>query len=402
MKISIKVLLVFFALMGGFSKTYASKTILGASVFNPTDVTNEIRNAINSSVDTVIIQNVGQPWIVQPLTFFNKDAITIIFEPGVILQAKSGAFTQTYATLFKLKDCTNFKIYGYGATFKMLKTEYTTGEWRHAVDLSDCTNITIAGLMVNDSGGDGLLITGYAGGTNNQNFCENIYVVNCVFDNNRRQGCSIISAKNVLIENCTFSNTKGTLPEAGLDIEPDFPEQFVQNIKIRKCRFTNNYGAGLVFAFHLLNSSSPTVSVTVENSYFSFNHDITNVYATTEIQLSEAPNVNLTGQIVFNKCFVDGSNWTSFYVNKGNNGLTAAFNDCVFKDVSQNTANVYNNPIWIEIPGDYVSPLNYYLGGITFTNSLLTYSTNYKFAWINGWTNLPGAKGHPSRCSLQF
>ncbi len=390
MKNNFKLLLVIVAFLSVFSQSFASKIILGTANFNPTDVTNEIRNAINSTIDTVIIQNVGQPWIVQPITIFNRDGRTIIFEEGVILQAKSGAFTLANGTLFKLKDCSNFKIYGYGATFHMLKPEYTEGEHRHAIDLSDCNNITIAGLLVNDSGGDGLLITGYAGGTNNQNFSENIYVVDCVFDNNRRQGCSIISAKNVLIENCTFSNTKGTLPEAGIDIEPDSDTEFVQNVKIRKCRFTGNYGAGLTFGFYLLTAATAPIAVTVDDCYFSYNHHPTNIYSAAEIYYSEPKNENLRGLITFNRCFVNGSQWTAVGATKSAHSMPMIFNDCVFKNVSQSTTSIYNTPIWIEVQ-DYSDPINY-LGGISFNNSTLEYNTNYKYAWVNGWNNSLGAK----------
>ncbi|HEX8549483.1 MAG TPA: right-handed parallel beta-helix repeat-containing protein, partial [Cytophagaceae bacterium] len=372
------------------SSTYGTNTILDNRVFNSTDVTNIIRDAINSTADTVLIKNVGGPWIVQPITIFNKENKTIIFEEGVVLQAKSGAFTLDNGTLFKLKDCSNIKIYGYGATFHMLKSEYTEGEHRHAIDLSDCNNITIAGLLVNDSGGDGLIITGYAGGTNNQYFCNNIYVVDCVFDNNRRQGCSIISAKNVLIDNCTFSNTKGTLPENGIDIEPDHHDDLVQNIRIRKCRFTNNFGPGLSFGFYRLTSASPPVSVSVDDCYFSYNRDASNIYQPAEISYTEPKNENLTGLITFNRCFVDGSQWPAVAATKSAHNMPLVFNDCVFKDVSKNPEYRYNYPIWIEVQA-YDDPINY-LGGISFTKSTLKYSSNFKFARINGWSNSPGAK----------
>ena len=101
------------------STSFATKTILGTLVFNSTDVTNEISNSINSALNNVLIKNVGQPWTVRPITIWNSDIRTIIFE-AVALQAKSGAFTLANGTPFKLKDCSNFKIYGYGATFHVL------------------------------------------------------------------------------------------------------------------------------------------------------------------------------------------------------------------------------------------------------------------------------------------
>ncbi|MBD2768005.1 right-handed parallel beta-helix repeat-containing protein [Hymenobacter sp. BT664] len=367
--------------------SYGTKIVLDAQVFNSTDVTTIVRNAINSSADTIVVKNTGSPWIVQPITIFNKSNKTIIFDYGVTLKAKSGAFADTYATLLKLNTCANFKIIGYGATFEMIKSEYLDGEFRHAIDLTDCNNISISGLLVKDSGGDGLILMGWEGG---QYFCNNVRITDCVFDNNKRQGCSIISAKNVFIENCTFSNTKGTPPGSGIDIEPDSEDEFVENIQIRKCKFTNNFGPGLSFGFYKLTSAS-RISVSVDDCYFSYNCDpLAEIYQGAEISYTEPKNENLTGLITFNRCFVDGSYRPAFAASKSAHNMPLIFNDCVFKNVSQSTNLPYNYPIWLEVQ-DYRDPIQY-LGGITFARSTLEYRTNYKFAWINGWNNSPGAK----------
>ena len=42
-------------------------------------------------------------------------------------------------------------------------------------------------------------------------------------DNNRRQGLSIVEADGVLVTDSIFSNTHGTRPSAGIDLEPDQP-----------------------------------------------------------------------------------------------------------------------------------------------------------------------------------
>ena len=82
----------------------------------------------------------------------------------------------------------------------------------------------IEGLTILDTGGDGILVTRSFQPNSLKNYCENILIKNCRFSNNYRQGLSITSAKDLTILNCEFSETNGTLPEDGIDLEPDNPE----------------------------------------------------------------------------------------------------------------------------------------------------------------------------------
>ena len=64
--------------------------------------------------------------------------------------------------MIKLSLSNNIKIIGYGATIQMNKAEYAVlnGEWRHGISLLSCINIEIYGLYLNESGGDGIYISG--------------------------------------------------------------------------------------------------------------------------------------------------------------------------------------------------------------------------------------------------
>ncbi|MGG0341953.1 hypothetical protein ABEY50_18005 [Priestia megaterium] len=52
---------------------------------------------------------------------------------------------------------------------------------------------------------------------------------NVLCDQNRRQGVSITYANGVVIRDSEFIDTSGTLPEAGIDIEPN-PNNYTKNI----------------------------------------------------------------------------------------------------------------------------------------------------------------------------
>ena len=66
-------------------------------------------------------------------------------------------------------------------------------------------------------------------------FSQDVVIRNCISHDNDRQGISVISAVNLLVDNCVFSSTRGTAPEAGIDLEPDTPDQRLVNCVIRNC-----------------------------------------------------------------------------------------------------------------------------------------------------------------------
>ena len=79
------------------------------------------------------------------------------------------------------------------------------------------------GLTIVESGGDGIGVTG-----------KNITIRKCVCDRNHRQGISVFSVENLLIEDCVLSNTSGTAPQSGIDFEPDHPNEILKNVVMRK------------------------------------------------------------------------------------------------------------------------------------------------------------------------
>lgn len=86
-----------------------------------------------------------------------------------------------------------------------------------------------------------------------------------ICDDNYRQGVSVISVRNLLIENCTLQNTEGAAPAAGIDFEPNKPDEFLINCVMRNCTMKGNAGFGFVAAIHYLTPESEPISLCVEN-----------------------------------------------------------------------------------------------------------------------------------------
>src|ERR1039458_585216 len=127
-----------------------------------------------------------------------------------------------FDSLLSATGQSNLVIRGYGRTLRMQKRDYqnppySKAEWRMGIALRGCRHVLIEGLRVESTGGDGFYVDG--GGT--FGWSEDITLRNCTAYDNHRQGLSVISVENLLVENCLFANTWGTAPEAGIDLEPD-------------------------------------------------------------------------------------------------------------------------------------------------------------------------------------
>ena len=73
---------------------------------------------------------------------------------------------------------------------------------------------------------------------------SNIYVENVIVDFSRRTGIAITSGNNVYLQNVFISNVSGTAPEIGLDIEPSWNKDEINNVYINNVKTFNcgNYG----------------------------------------------------------------------------------------------------------------------------------------------------------------
>ncbi|MFH7813445.1 hypothetical protein ACH0C8_16175, partial [Acetobacter lovaniensis] len=89
---------------------------------------------------------------------------------------------------------------------------YQKAEWRMGLAFNGCKNITVEGVRIESTGGDGI----YLGTTNQQQYCQHIRIKDVVCSDNHRQGLSVIGADDLVIENSVFANTWGTVPASGI------------------------------------------------------------------------------------------------------------------------------------------------------------------------------------------
>ena len=231
--------------------------------FDAEDSTRFLQAAIDSGVPRLIVDKMPTPWYTLPLQGAGNQ--TLVFEDGAEICAKRHAFAAKGACLLTYAGKSNVVLEGAG-TLRMWHQDYMAepyekSEWRHALSLLSCSNVVVKGMSFVDSGGDGIYL-GVRGPVR-----KNVDVVICdvVCRDNHRQGISVISAENLLIENTQLLTTHGTAPQAGIDFEPNPPQEVLKNCVMRNCRAEGNAGAGFTTWAGQLNTASEPVDLRFEN-----------------------------------------------------------------------------------------------------------------------------------------
>lgn len=343
--------------------------------FDGKDSTHAIQGAINSGAEKVIIPYVGKDWIVTPIKLVsNQD---VVFEPGVVVVARKDSFKGINDSLFSAVDVNNITLTGYGATLRMRKKDYTgsaysKSEHRHALQIRCSQNITVLGLRLESSGGDGV----YIGSKDDKREvpCKNILIKDCVCDDNYRQGISVTSADKLRIENCVLTNTKGTPPQAGIDIEPGNPAGMLVDVVVRNCFAEYNGGSGFFINISRLTKNSRDVSVLFENCYS---------------RKSAAPGLRVRadiarnrpkGQIEFNNCVSEDIAYSGVSVIwELTSDIVLRFKNCKLTNVAQRRDQ---SPIHIKMrkhkKGDMI-------GGVEFVNCYVYDDKKRPFLSISGF-----------------
>eukprot|EP01050_Picozoa_sp_SAG11_P007546 SAG11_NODE_634_length_8046_cov_8.096011_6_plen_782_part_00 len=262
---------------------------------DPEDCTAELQGALNAGGTITLTCTPGQPWITQPLNVTQNNT-WLGLGAGCELLAKRGEFQGEFDALLTIRGPSqhkpgdpgkymvrNISIVGVGgqATLRMHRDDYNNSnlyshsEHRHGIAIiggvtgspapgeslkeyaGGVFDVRIRDLNITLTGGDGVYISGLAGG-----FISRVHNTACY-----RQGSSVIDARNVIYEECSFTGTQGTAPSAGVDIEPNAWTQSFVNLTFRRCNSTNNHGAGFMMCIYHLGASSAPLGVRFEDCH---------------------------------------------------------------------------------------------------------------------------------------
>ncbi len=312
------------------------------------DQAGELQAALNSGAKKLIVSGM---WDIGKTVAIPSN-LEVVLENGAEIRALSGKFQSIVESLVLVNNAKNVTLRGNGV-FRMNKkdyqdtTRYKFSEWRHTLSLNNAENIRIEGIQFKESGGDGIYLNGV----------RNVTIVKVKCEDNHRQGISVISAENLLIEDSVFSGTDGTAPMAGIDFEPNRADEKLVRCVLRNCRFLNNKGSGIDLMLMSLNGTSAPVSITLENCEIQGNGN-----GIAILNGNEPP---LKGTILIENCRISGSKHYPFH-SKGQSadGFSVGLKNCEFN------ISGTSSPAFSFFAGKLSGPVgNFHLEKVTVLNA---------------------------------
>jgi hypothetical protein len=249
-------------------------------------------------------------------------------DAGVTVSANSGFGSDD--RLLNI-SANNVTITGAGASASVFQmsaaraaSQNDGSEGRHCLAIQNANNVSVSGISCNQSGGDGLYVS----------VATNVTVSNSTFDGNFRNGASVTGQVNhINIIGNRFTNSNGTLPQAGIDVEPNNPGDSLLDVNFVDNVTSNNARDGFSISLWRLDNSSQPVGLTVVRNHSDQNGRY-GYYATNNDP------TNAPGVITFTDCTTDqsasdGAN-ARFYAA---NGASLTFNNLTVTNPHVNGAD---------------------------------------------------------------
>ncbi len=219
---------------------------LGATGDGVTDDTAAIQRAIDSlpaSGGTVLVP-AGKYCIDALRSLRLRSNMHLHLADGASLVAIPNAAPRAYVVL--IKDATDVEVSGGEIVGDRDRHLGTTGEWGYGITVrGSCSHVTLRDIKVSRCWGDGICVgSAHSKPEHPVDAGNDIVIARVTCTGNRRQGLTIARARNVRVYDSEFSDTSGTAPSAGIDIEPDYPDD-ARDILIAHCRVHGNRGPGI-------------------------------------------------------------------------------------------------------------------------------------------------------------
>jgi polygalacturonase len=168
--------------------------------------------------------------------------------PDAELLAIPNAAERAYVVL--VQDAVDVEVSGGRITGDRRRHLGSGGEWGHGLTVRGASRVTIRDLRITDCWGDGISIgsnparRGHAVAPS-----EDVVVARVICSGNRRQGLTVGRSRRVRVLDSEFSDTHGTAPAAGIDVEPDSgdpPDNTgARDVVIERCLVRGNRGPGI-------------------------------------------------------------------------------------------------------------------------------------------------------------
>jgi hypothetical protein len=162
----------------------------------------------------------------------------VYFDENSILKLEKNSLIRY--EILRIHDAENVEVYYANIIGDRYLHSGNAGEWGFGISVQDSKNIMLYKPIVKNCWGDGIFI-----GSEGKILSKDIIINGGLVDNNRRNGISITSVINLSLSNIIASNSNGTFPKAGIDIEPSNNWEFIKNVNLLNIVTYNNEEDGL-------------------------------------------------------------------------------------------------------------------------------------------------------------
>jgi parallel beta-helix repeat protein len=224
-----------------------AKTQYGATGNGSTDDTSALQKAVSAAGSGICYVPAGT-YVINPAATGNQFGLTIpsgatlLLDPAAVLKLKTFTGSGGYGGV--LMNASNSAMVGGAIVGDRVArnlptyiddsgTDYEEGQGIQAT--SGASNLFIVGVTARDHCCDGFYFSGNV---------NNVMLSDCVADNNRRQGASLVYAHDITMQYSTFKNTNGNDPACGIDLEPNAGSA-VTRVAIDHCTVFGNVGGGI-------------------------------------------------------------------------------------------------------------------------------------------------------------
>jgi hypothetical protein len=253
---------------GSSSSSGTPTTIVNASTFGvkADGTTNDrvaLQNAINGSIGKILLISGEVRIDVTGVSLLTNSYIR--FAPGasIKLLAHDSDFYQVMR-IWDVQNVTVQNAYIDGSKELNSATPYAnSGGGGMGISITGATNVTLTSPTTIDTWGDGIYIANSY--TSAATVTSNVTVTNHTSNGVRRNGATIISGSGITFTNPVWENCSGTLPSAGLDIEPNTNADVLQNISIQTPTTTNCHFGINIYAANLPGPVAKNVSIAITN-----------------------------------------------------------------------------------------------------------------------------------------
>ena len=226
--------------------TINAKTQYGATGNGTTDDTAALIKALAATGNGICYVPAGK-YLINPTASSSQFGLylnsgnTLLLDPGAVLQCRTMTTSSGYSVVGMRES--NIALVGgtiIGDRVARNLPTYINGsgsdfEVGNGVAIGTGSGMILLGVTSKNNCNDGFYI---------YNNVSNVLISDCVSDNNRRQGCSLVYCNGVVIQYSTFSNTNGNDPACGLDFEPNSGST-VKNVQVIGCNIFGNAGGGI-------------------------------------------------------------------------------------------------------------------------------------------------------------